>query len=415
MTKCRTRERPWMVSVFMAVLLVLPVAGVGTASANPEPSRPELQAVMDSLTSDSASSVIAEAVDEHGRWTSTSGVADLAKRRPAPANGRFRIGSVTKTFVSTVVLQLVGEGRLSLDDTVERWLPGTVPGGNAITVRQLLNHTSGLFNYTNDHTAFLTLGERFLEETRFRTYAPLELVKIATAHPPLFAPGTGWSYSNTGYILVGLIIEKVTGQAWSTEVEDRILEPLGLRHTDLPGTSTGIRGPHSHGYMLVYDGRKVRTVDVTELNPSWVGAAGEIVSTTEDVNRFYAALLGGKLLRPAELAAMKTTVDAGSGFHYGLGLAKMPLSCGVTVWGHDGAIHGYRTLALQTEDGKRQLAASINPILDHAGVRMNELLLAEFCGPDARWRRPGISLHASPLHWCPDARQGTRTGHHAEE
>lgn len=393
MTKRRTWELPLAVSVLAVMLLGPSVAGAQPAAADatlaPAPvvqaatqeARPELQAIMDSVTSDSASSIIAGMIDDHGRWAGTSGVADLGKRRPPPPDGRFRVGSVTKSFVSAVVLQLVGEGRLGLDDTVEHWLPGLVPGGDKITVRQLLNHTSGIFNYTADPKAVPLQGQQFLDETRTRTYTPLELVKIATAHPANFPPGTAWSYSNTNYILAGLVIEKVTGHPWSNEVQQRIVQPLGLRHTLIPGTSKAIPGPHSHGYTLVYDSRKVRTVDVTELNPSWAGSAGEIISTTDDLNSFYAALLGGRLLAPAELAAMKTTVDTGVGSKYGLALFQIALPCGVTIWGHDGGISGYVTASLHTEDGKRQLTASINPLLERASL--NKLVLAAFCGPDA--------------------------------
>jgi D-alanyl-D-alanine carboxypeptidase len=391
MTKCRTRKLPLAVSVLAVMLLGPPVAGAQPAAADATPApapvvqaatqtaRPELQAIMDSVTSESASSIVAEVIDEHGRWVGTSGVADLGKRRPPAPDGRFRVGSVTKSFVSTVVLQLVSEGRLSLDDTVEHWLPGLVPGGDKITVRQLLNHTSGIFNYTDDPKALPLRGQRFLDETRMRTYTPLELVKIATAHPANFPPGTAWSYSNTNYILAGLVVEKVTGHPWSDEVQQRIIEPLGLRHTQIPGTSKAIPGPHSHGYTLVYDGRKVRTVDITEQNPSWAGSAGEIISTTDDLNSFYAALLGGRLLAPAQLAEMKTTVDTGVGFRYGLALFQIALPCGVTIWGHDGGVPGYVTISLQTEDGKHQITASITPLLDRASL--NELVLAEFCGP----------------------------------
>jgi D-alanyl-D-alanine carboxypeptidase len=342
------------------------------ASANPAP-RPDLQRALDAVVAAGATGALAETRDPLGRWAGVSGVAELDSGRPVPVNGRFRIGSVTKTFVSTVILQLVAERRLSLDDPVERRLPGLVPGGDKITVRQLLNHTSGLFNYTE---AMPLDGEEFLK-IRFRYYSPRQLVAIATAHEPYFPPGTGWHYSNTNYILAGLTIERVTGRPYGAEIQRRILRPLGLRHTSVPGTSTAVPGPHSHGYLQIGS----RTVDVTRLKPSWAWAAGEMISTNVDLNRFFAALLGGRLLHPAELAAMKATVPVEPGFGYGLGLYSLDLSCGRTIWGHDGGIHGYVTASMHTADGRRQLTASLNPLADDGlGEAVNNLILVAHCG-----------------------------------
>lgn len=192
-------------------------------------------------------------------WRGAAGVSDLATGRPAEADGRFRIGSVTKVFVSTVLLQLVGEGRLRLDDPVERHLPGVVPNGAAITVRQLLNHTSGLFNHTED-TRFLVTNEAELEDYahgtwRYRDYRPEQLAAVSAEHPPYFAPGQGWHYSNTNYVLAGMIVRKVTGRAWQQEVERRIVRPLHLADTVFPGSGTGFGGPHAHAYLDMPAGR----------------------------------------------------------------------------------------------------------------------------------------------------------------
>ncbi len=333
-----------------------------------------MQRALDAVVAAGASSAIVETRDRPGRWAGTSGTAELGSTRPAPVDGRFRIGSVTKTFVSTVLLQLVAERRLSLDDTVERRLPGLVPNGDGITVRQLLNHTSGLFNYTE---AMPLDGEAFLK-IRYRYYSPRQLVGIATEHDPYFPPGQGWHYSNTNYILAGLIIEKVTGHRYGDEITRRILRPLGLRHTSIPGTSTRIPGPHAHGYLPVGD----RNVDVTELKPSWAWSAGEMISTTADLNRFYAALLGGRLLPPAQLVAMKTTVPVDPGYAYGLGLYSLELPCGLKVWGHDGGIHGYVTLSLHTA-GRAPAAV----VLAHAGHRRRSRRGDDRAGLDGVLRR----------------------------
>ncbi|KJY34436.1 serine hydrolase domain-containing protein, partial [Streptomyces sp. NRRL S-495] len=187
---------------------------------------------------------------------------------PVRPDGRFRIGSVTKAFVSTVVLQLVGEGRLRLDDPVERHLPGLVPNGGAISVRQLLNHSSGLYDYAEDPRFFYqdeaSLRDYALGDRRWQDYRPEQLVAIGVAHPPYFAPGQGWKYSNTNYILAGLLIDKLTGHSWQSEVTRRIVRPLHLDDTVFPGSETGLRGPHVRAYAKLPEG----PADITRLNPT---------------------------------------------------------------------------------------------------------------------------------------------------
>jgi len=270
-----------------------------------------------------------------------------------PRDGRFRLGSDTKTFTATVVLQLVGEGRMSLDDTVEQWLPGVVRGngndGSRITVRQLLQHTSGIPDVLPEIPA-LNSADGYRTE-RFRTYTPEELVGLAMRHPPEFSPGDGWSYSNTNYILAAMIIHKVTGRSWEREVTDRIIRPLDLRGTSTPGVFPSILGPHAQGYAAF--GTDTDT-DVTELNSSMAVGSGSIISTVHDLNRFYAALLGGRLLAPAQLDEMTTTMSAPElGVRYGLGLAEIPLPCGGSYFGHRGELLGYVTWGGATRDGTR--------------------------------------------------------------
>lgn len=267
-----------------------------------------------------------------------------------PRDGRFRIGSATKTFTATVVLQLVGEGRMSLEDTVEQWLPGVVRGngndGSQITVRQLLQHTSGIPDVEPEISA-LKSADGYRTE-RFRTYTPKELVGLAMQHDHSDA---GWSYSNTNYILAAMIIHKVTGRSWAREVEDRIIRPLGLRGTSTPGVFPFILGPHAQSYAAF--GTDAGT-DVTELNSSMAVGSGSMISTAHDLNRFYAALLGGRLLAPAQLDEMTTTkVAPGLGIKYGLGLAEFPLPCGGSYFGHRGELLGYVTWGGATRDGTR--------------------------------------------------------------
>ncbi|MFI7102860.1 serine hydrolase domain-containing protein [Streptomyces sp. NPDC050161] len=281
----------------------------------------------------------------------TAGVADLRTGAKVPADGQVRAGSNTKAFTATVVLQLVGEGKVALDAPVERYLPGLVRGegidGRRITVRQLLQHTSGLPDYT-DHLTDLTGKGR-------HTYVPPRTaLDLALAHKARFAPGTDWAYSSTNYLLAGLLIEKVTGRPLAEQITHRVIEPAGLRHTYFPAAGDErIREAHPDGYFAAKPGGPLE--NITEMDPSWGWAAGQLISTPGDLNRFFTALLDGRLLKPAQLAQMRTTVPADAmwpGARYGLGLVSVPLSCGGRVWGHGGDIPGYQTRTGVTDGGR---------------------------------------------------------------
>ncbi|HWG25541.1 serine hydrolase domain-containing protein [Actinospica sp.] len=301
--------------------------------------------------------VLAEVIGPRGSAYAASGQADTATGALVRAVDEFRIGSATKTFVATVVLQLAAERRLSLDDTVAHWLPGVVSGngndGSKITIRELLQHTSGLYNYANDFPELASSAA--FEADRYTTYTPGQLVAIAMRHKPDFAPGTNWEYSDTNYILAGMIIEKATGHTWQQEVSDRIIRPLGLQHTVAPATNPSIPGTHLHGYSDFGSGP---AIDVTSANMTYAGSSGAMISTTADLIRFHQALLGGRLLPAAELAEMETTVPAHEfdslwpGARYGLGLMWLPLSCGGGIYSHGGDVPGYTTLDGITPDGR---------------------------------------------------------------
>ncbi len=329
-----------------------------------------------------APGVLGQAEDGGGVWNGASGVGDRRTDRPRLAQDRFRIGSLTKPFVAAVLLQLESEGKLDLDDTVERWLPGTLRGhgndGRHTTLRQLLSHRSGVYDFTADPGVSRTyFGPRF-RTSRYDTHSPAALVRTATAHPPSFAPGTEWRYSNTNYVLAGMVVEKVTGHSYAHEIERRLIRPLALRDTSLPGTSAEIPGPHGRAYStLSTAGPGTRVRDVTTLDPSLAGASGEMISSTGDLIRFMRALLGGEVLPPGQLNEMKTTVPADGGDRYGLGLTRQRLSCGTTVWGHEGTIQGSRSSAVTTTDGSHAAAFNING--DWAGETAS-LVEAEFCG-----------------------------------
>ncbi|MFI5809044.1 serine hydrolase domain-containing protein [Streptomyces sp. NPDC051561] len=332
--------------------------------------------------------ITAQVRDAHGVWKATSGVGDRSTGAPRGENDRYRVGSITKTFVATVLLQLEAEGRLDLDDTVEDHLPGLVRGngndGGKITVRQLLSHTSGLFDYLADEKYVETYmrGEGYLKH-RYDTLPPLKHVKVALSHPPQFTPGKEFSYSNTNYILAGLILEKAGKRTYEAPVRDRILKPLGMTATTNPGNSIRLPRPSSRAYSKLFDAQPDRIDDVTEMNGSQGWADGDIISTNGDLNRFYRALMRGQLLPPQQLKAMKTPGPSTgrAGMSYGLGLMKIRTSCGTTLWGHGGGMVGSTSLAVTTEDGRHQLAYNRNG--DWNTGAPDAITEAEYCRPKA--------------------------------
>ncbi|MFI1483021.1 serine hydrolase domain-containing protein [Streptomyces sp. NPDC020747] len=355
-----------LVTALAGIGLTLPAAGATGPAAKPTLNKTHgkahdkaLQADVDAILKTGTVGVLAQSTGPRGSRYANAGLADKATGAAARSGDRFRIASASKTFVATVILQLVGEGRLSLDDSVEHWLPGVVSGngndGSKITVRQLLQHTSGLFNYTADFAPLTSVAA--YQEGRYTTWTPEQLVGIAMRHAPEFEPGAKWSYSNTNYILAGMIIEKVTGHSWEQQVTKRIIRPLGLHNTSAPTTDSRIAGRHMHGYSDF--GKTGPTIDATAFNPSAAGAAGAMIGTTADLTRFYKALLGGKLLRPAQLAAMKKTVRAEEvdpvwpGARYGLGLMQIPLTCGGSYYSHAGDLPGSTTRNGISPDGRR--------------------------------------------------------------
>ena len=348
-------RRHLSVLAFAALLLLAAAApAAGSQAPSAELPRQQLQQLLEGLVATGQPGAIGLA--HHGKetWHGASGLAILDPERPMRPGLRYKIGSITKSFTATVVLQLVGEHKLRLGDSVERWLPGLVPNGDHITIRQLLQHTSGLFDYAEDPR----IAEPYLQGDLEFVWRPRQLIAIATEHPPLFPPGTSWSYSNTGYVLLGLIIRAATHSSVQQQLQTRILRPLGLRHTSFPVTNPHIAGPHAHGYQLGA-GPGGTPLDFTGLSPSWAWATGNMVSTVDDVARFHRALLRGRLLPPGLLRAMQTTVATGSGFRYGLGLVSIELPCG-TFWGHEGGLPGYENWALSSSDGEDQVVMMVN-------------------------------------------------------
>lgn len=314
---------------------------------------------------------------------STAGVADVRTGRRIGLTDRFRAGSITKTVVATVTLQLVAEHRLGLDDPVAAHLPATTaralrsaPGIAGVTVRQLLTHTSGVFSYTDDSTFFGEFFGQGFATHRYDSHSADALVRTALAHPPYAPPGTRYHYSNTDYLLLGMAIRQVTGHSYATEARRRVIGPLHLTGTSFPGTRTSLPSPHGRAYSA--DAADISDVtDVTDLNPSAAGAAGELVSTLPDLDRFFGALLSGALLPAPELRAMRDT--SASGGRYGMGLFPVRLPCGLTLWGHNGEINGSYVQVLGTADGQRVVGYRANSDTRLPAAAEARLLSAEFC------------------------------------
>ncbi|WP_218005249.1 serine hydrolase domain-containing protein [Actinomadura macra] len=360
----------------MGVGAAVLTATAGTALA--DPGATTLQRDVNAVKATGVTGVQAEASTPEGTVRARAGVMDVRTGRPIPYGSYFRGGSNTKTYVATVILQLVAEGRLNLDDTVDQWLPGLVRGngsdGTKIKIRHLLQHTSGLYDYSED----LPFGSaEEVDAHRYDHFAPEDLVRMALKHRPNFQPGETnpdgtpkWSYCNTGYVLVGMIIKRVTGHPWEDEVGRRILRPLGLTQT------TFVKGrefprPRPRGYQQFTEGGPF--LDVTTMDYSWASSAGSVVTTAADLNRFFAALIGGRLLKPAQLTEMQktvpTTLDGSfTGSRYGLGLFWFPLSCSKAgFWGHGGDTPGYLTRGGVTPDARRSATVSVSAQLEGDG------------------------------------------------
>jgi D-alanyl-D-alanine carboxypeptidase len=326
-------------------------------SASPS-SNAKLQRIVRGLVAAGAPGALAVVRAPDGTRRAAAGLAMLSPKVRLRVTDRYRIASVTKPFVATVVLQLAAEGRIALADPVERWLPGLVPGGEAITLRQLLNHTSGLFDYDGD-TAWISA--RIADPGR--EWLPRELIAVATSHQPLFAPGASWSYSNTNYVLLGLVVEAATGRDLGLELRERIVDRLGLASTSYP-TGTAIEGRAAHGYVGNGAGLPIPAgtlIDVTSLLSPSAWGAGQLVSTADDLTRFFAALLKGRLLPAASLKAMKTLVPTSG---YGLGVRSAATLCG-RAYGHDGDAPGYRNVVWALGNGRRVAAIMVNVDTTH--------------------------------------------------
>jgi D-alanyl-D-alanine carboxypeptidase len=373
-----------MITRNMMVLSAAAAALAVAASTTPANAagHTELRESVERLTGpDGAPGALAQVNDRNRRLVITSGVSDIRTNAPVNPRSRFRIGSLTKPFTATTVLQLVGEGRIELDAPVERYLPGVVRGadndGREITVRQLLQHTSGLPDVLKH------LSPLDILKDPLRHWEARELVDIALAHPRNFTPGEKFGYSNTNYLLAGMIIESVTGHPYDQEIHQRIIAPLKLQNTFTPTDAPGIPGPHPQGYVRP----ESELVNITRLNPTVGGAAGGMISSASDLNRFMAALLRGRLLKPAQLREMMNARPTGrtSGSKYGLGLEWLPVkdspTCKNGFWGHNGDMLGFSVRSGAIKN-RKQATVMVNlnpgggPALDDA---MKKVLPTALC------------------------------------
>ena len=319
-----------------------------------------------------------------GTWQGRSGTADVRSGRPVPAGARFRIGSVTKLFTATVVLQLAAEGRLGLDTPVERYLPGLLPAEYATaTVRHLLDHRTGLPSPAMPDDVAWQIAHRY------DRYTAEQLIRAALRNERKFAPGAFQQYTNMGYIVAGVLIRRLTGRPYGDEITRRILRPLGLRGTVVPGDDPEIRGPHAHGYQLLGD----ELIDVTSWNQSVTPAAGDLISTLGDLDTFTRALLGGHLLPPAqqrELFAIPGKPDFVSGgpARFSAGLSRIAvLPGGREVWGKSGGRYGYNAAIAATPDASFRLVYSVNstdakseatnPVIERVSAAAVGILMAQ--------------------------------------
>jgi D-alanyl-D-alanine carboxypeptidase len=347
---------------------------------NPE----ALQAALDETHRAGLAGIVAEVRADGESWRGAAGVADTDTGRPMTPDMRMRVGSVTKTLTAAAVIRQCEAGEIDLDKPIGHYLPSLVPGerGAAITVRMLLGHTSGLADYLPyaypSLTAFPVIAQTSpasMEEHRFTRFDPVELIAMGVAAPPVGAPGgSPGVYSNTGYLLLGQLLELVAGIDAERHINESVISPLGLTGSELP-SDLRLEGPHPRmyeGWFGMYDPPR----DFSVFDMSWVGPSASLVSTVADMNRFFGLLLAGEVVSPSSLEQMRQTGPViafdGSTIDYGLGLHQVRVPGRGTYWGHDGSAWGAGAVSLTREDGRRQVSAAVNEQrwnrLDASGV-----------------------------------------------
>lgn len=334
------------------------------ASATPGGSAAELQIALDRIVVAQGAPPGVSVLVQRGskREYFRRGLADLGTGLKPNPRLPMRIASVAKAFSGAVALELVARGKMSLNDTIGKWLPGLMPRARKVTLRQALNHTGGLPDYIRD-PGFLKV---FLRDPT-RPMSPRKLISFVRNKPLNHRPGTKYEYSDTDNIIVALMAEAATGKRYNRLLRQLVTRPLGLRRTSLP-SGLGMRSPFFHGYE-VPDPTAPRAEgevlgppeDVSRMiNPTLAGASGGMVSTVNDLNRFFRAYVGGRLFKWQRFRPGGESSPPGPGRNAaGLGLFRYRTPCG-TVYGHTGSFPGYRMFAAATRDGRRSVVFAVN-------------------------------------------------------
>jgi len=349
------------------------------ATFSPQQEAHLLKTVLDALEKGGIpGAVVGIWAPDQGTWVEAFGQANLAEHQSMTVDHKFRIGSITKTATATIVLQLAGDGVIDLDQNIETYdkkYDLKIPNAKEITIHQLLNHTSGLFSYTDDPAL-----EAVSYANLLLYWTPQELIKYAVSHRDTAPPGKEFHYSNTGYALLGLIIEEETKHRLDEEVDRRIIQKLGLKHTSFP-TLPNTTEPHANGYMSNADllrlsfnlrgNKTAELVDVTAFNPSWAWAAGAMISSVNDLKIYAKALGTGSLVgKKMQAEQMKMIpVAPGSDMKYGLGLAEYK------GWlGHRGEVPGYDVSMYYSPELDATFVVALNRIPN--SVQSDALLLS---------------------------------------
>jgi len=316
-------------------------------------------------------------VPKKGTYIKGYGVSDLATQKAMDPHVSFRIASLTKTFVATVLLQLVDEGKINLDDPLSNYIKDSgIPNADTITIRQLANMTSGLFDYPTDE-----VFDKLHEEDRTRFWEPKELLSYATKHPPYFAPGTSYKYTNTNYILLGMVIEKVTGNSVKDEIQNRIATPLNLKNTYY-ATDTTLPRNAAHGYTDSIHQKNID--DVSIIGPSYAGAAGAMISNIEDLGVWAKAYGTGKLISKHAYQTQTTWVDEPNSpqVKYGIGMMKVG-----NFIGHTGVIDGYNLSMFYEPVTKAAIVIvqTLNPGTAEGSADKIGFMMAKVIIPDRLW------------------------------
>ena len=354
----RMHQQMWLRGLFVTVLVLLLGSGCGAGGANQENSAPDTTTAEDteqaseadldaalekSFQESDAPGVVAGVQTPQYTWVRALGVADRTSKEPMRPDVHHRIGSVTKTFTISLLLQAEADRLLSLDDTIDQYADG-IPNGDNITLRQMANMTSGIASYTENKQ---WQNEFFSDHER--VWKPEELVQVGIKDSPLFDPGTEWHYSNTNTVLLGLVLEQVTGEPIDQLYRERIIEPLDLKGTSFPGADPSLPDPHAQGYTLQGQSSGAEPVDATNWNPSPDWTAGEMISTVDDLLVYGRALGTGEGLLPSEQQAERldsfvsdvpplNQAPLKGNLAYGLGLGNDH------GWiGHNGQTPGYTT------------------------------------------------------------------------